>query len=185
MAIDTTAVFENNKGCYGLVAKVLEIRGTSILKPQQLKFCRHRNESKALNEIKKKAIIISASGMATGGRILHHLRHRLPSRKDTILFIGHQAEGTRGRKILDGNPTVKIHGEDVPIKAGVENISGFSAHADYNEILAWLMGFNRPPQKTFIVHGEPDASSSLAEKINTRLGWDVVIPQFQESFTLD
>ena len=185
MAIDTTAVFENNKGCYGLVAKVLEIRGTSILKPQQLKFCRHRDESKALNEIKKNAIIVSASGMATGGRILHHLRHRLRSRKNTILFIGHQAEGTRGRKILEGNPTVKIHGEDVPIKARVENISGFSAHADYNEILAWLMGFNRPPQKTFIVHGEPDASSSLAEKINTRLGWDVVIPQFQESFTLD
>ena len=185
MAIDTTAVFENNKGCYGLVAKVLEIRGTSILKPQQLKFCRHRDESKALNEIKKNAIIISASGMATGGRILHHLRHRLPCRRDTILFIGHQAEGTRGRKILEGNPTVKIHGEDVPIKARVENISGFSAHADYNEILAWLMGFNRPPQKTFIVHGEPDASSSLAEKINTRLGWDVVIPQFQESFTLE
>ena len=185
MAIDTTAVFENNKGCYGLVAKVLEIRGTSILKPQQLKFCRHRDESKALNEIKRNAIIISASGMATGGRILHHLRHRLPSRKDTILFIGHQAEGTRGRKILDGNPRVKIHGEDVPIKARVENISGFSAHADYNEILAWLMGFNRPPQKTFIVHGEPDASSSLAEKINTRLGWDVVIPKFQETFTLE
>ncbi|MEJ2231974.1 MAG: MBL fold metallo-hydrolase [Nitrospirales bacterium] len=154
MAIDTTTVFENNKGCYGLVAKVLEIRGTSILKPRQLKFCRHRDESKALNEIKKNAIIISASGMATGGRILHHMNHRLPSKRDTILFIGHQAEGTRGRKILDGNPTVRIHGEDVPIKAQVENISGFSAHADYNEILAWLMGFNRPPKQTFIVHGE-------------------------------
>lgn len=185
MAIDTTTVFENNKGCYGLVAKVLEIRGTSILKPRQLKFCRHRDESKALNEIKKNAIIISASGMATGGRILHHMNHRLPSKRDTILFIGHQAEGTRGRKILDGNPTVRIHGEDVPIKAQVENISGFSAHADYNEILAWLMGFNRPPKKTFIVHGEPDASSSLAEKITARLGWNVVIPKFQESFTLD
>jgi metallo-beta-lactamase family protein len=185
MAIDTTTVFENNKGCYGLVAKVLEIRGTSILKPQQLKFCRHRDESKALNKIKKKAIIISASGMATGGRILHHMRYRLPSGRDTILFIGHQAEGTRGRKILDGNPTVRIHGEDVPIKARVENISGFSAHADYNEILAWLMGFNRPPKQTFIVHGEPDASSSLAEKITARLGWNVIIPKFQESFTLD
>jgi metallo-beta-lactamase family protein len=185
MAIDTTTVFENNKGCYGLVAKVLEIRGTSILKPQQLKFCRHRDESKALNKIKKKAIIISASGMATGGRILHHMRYRLPSGRDTILFIGHQAEGTRGRKILDGIPTVRIHGEDVPIKARVENISGFSAHADYNEILAWLMGFNRPPKQTFIVHGEPDASSSLAEKITARLGWNVIIPKFQESFTLD
>jgi metallo-beta-lactamase family protein len=185
MAIDTTTVFENNKGCYGLVAKVLEIRGTSILKPQQLKFCRHRDESKALNEIKKNAIIISASGMATGGRILHHMRYRLPSGRNTILFIGHQAEGTRGRKILDGNPTVKIHGQDVPIKARVENISGFSAHADYNEILAWLMGFNRPPKQTFIVHGEPDASSSLAEKVTATLGWDVVIPKFQESFILE
>jgi len=185
MAIDTTTVFEKNKGCYGLVAKVLEIRGTSILKPQQLKFCRHRDESKALNQVKKNAIIISASGMATGGRILHHMRHRLPHRKDTILFIGYQAEGTRGRTILEGNPTVRIHGEDIPIKARVENISGFSAHADYNEILAWLLGFNRAPKKTFIVHGEPDASVSLAEKIMEKLGWNVVVPQFQESFTLE
>jgi metallo-beta-lactamase family protein len=184
MAIDTTTVFEKNKGCYGLVAKVLEIRGTSILKPQQLRFCRHRDESKALNEIKNGAIIISASGMATGGRILHHMRHRLPCSQDTILFIGYQAEGTRGRTILDGNPTVRIHGEDVPINARVENISGFSAHADYNEILAWLIGFNRPPKKTFIVHGEPDASAALAEKITDILGWNVVMPKFEQSFAL-
>jgi metallo-beta-lactamase family protein len=185
MAIDTTTVFEKNKGYYDLVAKVLEIRGTSILKPQQIRFCRHRDQSKALNQIKKQAIIISASGMATGGRILHHMRHRLPRRQDTMLFIGYQAEGTRGRTILDGNPTVRIHGEDITIKAQVENISGFSAHADYNEILAWLIGFNRPPIKTFLVHGEPDASASLAEKITEKLGWNVVIPKFEESFTLD
>lgn len=185
MAIDTTTVFEKNKGYYGLVAKVLEIRGTSILKPQQISFCRHRDQSKALNQIKKNAIIISASGMATGGRILHHMRHRLPRRQDTMLFIGYQAEGTRGRTILNGNSTVRIHGEDVPIKAQVENISGFSAHADYNEILAWLIGFNRPPKKTFIVHGEPDASASLTEKITNKLGWNVVVPKFEESFTLD
>jgi metallo-beta-lactamase family protein len=185
MAIDTTTVFEKNKGYYDLVAKVLEIRGTSILKPQQIRFCPHRDQSKALNQIKKHAIIISASGMATGGRILHHMRHRLPRRQDTLLFIGYQAEGTRGRTILDGNPTVRIHGEDITIKAQVENISGFSAHADYNEILAWLIGFNRPPIKTFLVHGEPDASASLAEKITDKLGWNVVIPKFQESFTLD
>jgi metallo-beta-lactamase family protein len=185
MAIDTTTVFEKNKGYYGLVAKVLEIRGTSILKPQQISFCRHQDQSKALNQIKKNAIIISASGMATGGRILHHMRHRLPRRQDTMLFIGYQAEGTRGRAILNGNSTVRIHGEDVPIKAQVENISGFSAHADYNEILAWLIGFNRPPKKTFIVHGEPDASASLTEKITDKLGWNVVVPKFEESFTLD
>jgi metallo-beta-lactamase family protein len=185
MAIDTTTVFEKNKGYYDLAAKVLEIRGTSILKPQQLKFCRHRDQSKALNLIKKNAIIISASGMATGGRILHHMRHRLPRGQDTMLFIGYQAEGTRGRTILDGNSTVRIHGEDIAIKAAIENISGFSAHADYNEILAWLIGFNRPPKKTFIVHGEPDASASLAEKITDKLGWDVVVPKFQDSFLLD
>jgi metallo-beta-lactamase family protein len=185
MAIDTTTVFEKNKGYYDLAAKVLEIRGTSILKPQQLKFCRHRDESKALNQIKQNAIIISASGMATGGRILHHLSHRLPHSQDTMLFIGYQAEGTRGRTILDGNSTVRIHGEDVPIKAAIENISGFSAHADYNEILAWLIGFNRPPEKTFIVHGEPDASASLAEIITDKLGWNVVVPKFQDSFTLE
>ena len=185
MAIDTTTVFEKNKGYYDLAAKVLEIRGTSILKPRQLKFCRHRDESKALNQIKKNAIIISASGMATGGRILHHMRHRLPRSHDTMLFIGYQAEGTRGRTILDGNSTVRIHGEDIPIKAAIENISGFSAHADYNEILAWLIGFNRPPEKTFVVHGEPDASASLAERITDKLGWNVVVPKFQESFLLD
>jgi metallo-beta-lactamase family protein len=185
MAIDTTTVFEKNKGYYDLVAKVLEIRGTSILKPQQIRFCRHRDQSKALNQIKRHAIIISASGMATGGRILHHMRHRLPRGQDTMLFIGYQAQGTRGRTILNGNPTVRIHGGDVAIKAKVENISGFSAHADYNEILAWLIGFNRPPKKTFLVHGEPDASGSLAEKITEKLGWNVVIPKFEESFTLE
>ena len=184
MAIDTTTVFEKNKGYYDLSAKVLEIRGTSILKPPQLKFCRHRDQSKALNLIKKNAIIISASGMATGGRILHHMRHRLPRGQDTMLFIGYQAEGTRGRTILDGNSTVRIHGGDILIKAAIENISGFSAHADYNEILAWLIGFNRPPKKTFVVHGEPDASASLAEIIADKLGWNVVVPKFQESFLL-
>jgi metallo-beta-lactamase family protein len=102
-----------------------------------------------------------------------------------MLFIGYQAEGTRGRTILDGNSTVRIHGGDITIKAHIENISGFSAHADYNEILAWLIGFNRPPKKTFLVHGEPDASASLAEKITKKLGWNVVIPKFEESFTLE
>ncbi|MCX5896208.1 MAG: MBL fold metallo-hydrolase, partial [Proteobacteria bacterium] len=128
---------------------------------------------------------ISASGMVEGGRILHHLEHRLPNPRDSVLFIGYQAEGTRGRTILEGKPLVKIHGMEIPIRAAIESISGFSAHADYNETLAWLMGFNRPPLKTFIVHGESDASASLAEKIKNKLGWDVVIPKFNESFELE
>jgi metallo-beta-lactamase family protein len=117
--------------------------------------------------------------MATGGRILHHLKYRLPRTQDTLLFIGYQAKGTRGRTILDGEDTVKIHGKYISTRAYVENISGFS------EILAWLIGFNRPPKKTFLVHGEPEASASLAEEIQQRLGWDVVVPKFEESFRLE
>jgi metallo-beta-lactamase family protein len=185
MAINTTTVFEKRKGYYDLTAKVLELNGTRILQPQQIHFCRHRDQSKALNQLDEPAIIISASGMATGGRILHHLKYRLPRTQDTLLFIGYQAKGTRGRTILDGEDTVKIHGKYISTRAQVENISGFSAHADSNEILAWLIGFNRPPKKTFLVHGEPEASASLAEEIQQRLGWDVVVPKFKESFRLE
>jgi metallo-beta-lactamase family protein len=148
-------------------------------------FSRTREQSQAINKEETRAIIISASGMATGGRVLHHLKYRLPNPNDTVLFIGYQAEGTRGRTILEGKPDVKIHGQHIPIRAKIENISGFSAHADCNEILAWLIGFNRPPSKTFIVHGEPDASTALAEKIREKLRWDVVIPEFSEAFELD
>ena len=123
--------------------------------------------------------------MAAGGRILHHLAYRLPNPANTVLFAGYQAEGTRGRAILAGSPTVKIHGLQVPVRARVEHITGFSGHADYREILAWLMGFNRAPRMTFIVHGEPAASTSLAQKIRDHFGWEVVIPRFGESFELE
>jgi metallo-beta-lactamase family protein len=185
MAINTTGVFEKRKGDYDLEAKVLELQGKRILQPQNLTFCKDKEKSKQLHEKKKPAIIISASGMVAGGRILHHMIHRLPHRNNTVLFIGYQAEGTRGRTILEGKPTVKIHGKQIPIRAAIENISGFSAHADYNEILAWLLGFNRPPLKTFIVHGEPDASTALAERIKNTLGWDVVIPEYNETVSVD
>ena len=185
MAIDTTMIFEKRKGDYNLEAKVLELEGKNILKTRQIKFCRSTEESKQLDEQKIPGIIISASGMVEGGRILHHLAHRLPHPQNTVLFIGFQAAGTRGRTILEGKPTVKIHGQQIPIRAKIENISGFSAHADYNETLAWLMGFNRPPLKTFIVHGEPEAAEALAEKIKNRFGWDVIIPKFMEGFEID
>jgi len=185
MAIDATIVFEKRKADYDMESKVLELEGKHILKTRQIKFCRSTEESKQLDEQKNPGIIISASGMVEGGRILHHLAHRLPHPQNTVLFIGFQAAGTRGRTIAEGNPTVKIHGQQIPIRAKIENISGFSAHADYNEILAWLMGFNRPPFRTFIVHGEPEAAEALAEKIISKFGWDVVIPKFKESFEID
>jgi metallo-beta-lactamase family protein len=185
MAIDATKIFENHIADQDLTSRVLAVKGKKIFTPQRLHICKSRNESKAINKQKSRAIIISASGMATGGRILHHMKERLAHPENTMLFIGYQAEGTRGRTILEGNPTVKIHGEQVPISANVASISGFSGHADYDEILAWLMGFNRPPEKTFLVHGEPEASAALAEKIRDRFGWNVVVPEFGQSFELD
>jgi metallo-beta-lactamase family protein len=185
MAIGVTKIFEDRLSDQNILSRVLTLEGKEIFHPENLHICKERNESIAINKIEKKAIIISASGMVTGGRILHHMANRLPYQQNTVLFIGYQAEGTRGRTMLDGRPEVKIHGRMVPIKAHIENISGLSAHADYNETLAWLMGFNYPPEKTFIVHGEPESSKALAEKIKSKFGWDVVIPETGESFELD
>ena len=185
MAINATHVFEQHKGDYDMRAKILELNGVRVLHPRRLKICRDRQDSMKINDVRNQAIIISASGMLTGGRILHHLAQRLPEESNTLLFIGYQAAGTRGRALQEGKPSVKIHGQQVPVKAKIENISGFSAHADYNEILAWLMGFNRPPRKTFLVHGEPEASAALAAKIKQHLGWPVVIPQLEDQIELD
>jgi len=178
-------IFEQHKIDYDFQAKILELQGKKILQPRLLHITRDVEDSKKLHDLKSRAIIISASGMVTGGRILHHLQHRLPDERHTILFIGYQAEGTRGRAILEGQPTVKIHGSEIAVKARIENIPGFSAHADYNEILAWLMGFNRPPKKTFIVHGEPATSQALAEKIHQTLNWETVIPAYGDEYQLE
>ena len=185
MAINATEVFKNRIHDLNLTARKKDIEGTDIFTPKNLHICKTRDESKAINTVKGGAIIISASGMATGGRILHHLTERLPDRRNTVLFIGYQAQGTRGRTLLEGNREVKIHGKKVAVQAKIENISGFSGHGDYNEILAWLSAFNKKPKKTFIVHGEEDASAAMADKIRSFLGWDVVVPQFGDNFELD
>jgi metallo-beta-lactamase family protein len=126
------------------------------------------------------AIVISASGMATGGRVLHHLAACLPDARHTVLFVGFQAEGTRGRALLDGATTVKIHGMMVPVAARIERIDSMSAHADANEILRWLKTFATPPRHTYLVHGEPMAQDALKTRIETALGWTVHIPQHGE-----
>jgi metallo-beta-lactamase family protein len=185
MALEATVIYEKRMANHDLEARTKFINGKKVFHPKNLHLCESRGKSKAINEIKKNAIIISASGMVTGGRIMHHMEQRLPEPKNTILFVGYQAEGTRGRIIVEGNDSVKIHGRAIPIRAHIENITGLSGHADYNEILAWLMGFNKAPKKTFIVHGESHASESLAQKITAKFGWDVVIPKFGESHLID
>jgi len=139
----------------------------------------------SINKVRSNAIIISASGMVTGGRILHHLARTLPDPKNTVLLIGYQAEGTRGRTLQEKKETVTIHGKKVPITAKVEMIDGFSGHADYYEMLAWLMAFNKAPNKVFIVHGNPEASAAMADHIRKTYNWEIVIPQLGESFLLD
>lgn len=147
-------------------------------------YVRDVEASKAVTASPVPKVILSASGMATGGRVLHHIKAFGPDRRNTILFSGFQAAGTRGRAMVEGAREVKIHGQWIPIHAEVANLQMLSAHADADEILRWLSGFRRPPKKTFIVHGEPHASDALRLRISDKLGWDCVIPQMLETHTL-
>jgi metallo-beta-lactamase family protein len=149
-----------------------------------LSFVRTTEESKELNNLRFPSVIISASGMATGGRILHHLKHRLPDPRNTVLFIGFQADGTRGQLLKDGAREIKIHGEMVPVRASIKFMESFSGHADSSELLRWLRGFKTTPKMTYVVHGEPSSSSALAEEIEKQLKWKTHIPQLRETVPL-
>jgi metallo-beta-lactamase family protein len=142
-------------------------------------------ESKQVTASKTPAIVISASGMATGGRVLHHLKAALPDARNTVLFAGYQAAGTRGRQLVDGQTSVRIHGETIPVHARVEQMESMSAHADSVEILRWLAGFTRPPRATFIVHGELAAMEALSASISSKLGWPTRMPAHGERIELD
>jgi len=130
------------------------------------------------------AIVIAASGMATGGRVLNHLVRGLPNPKNTVVFAGYQAEGTRGRLLCDGARTIKMQGQQVPVAARIERLDGMSAHADAGEIMRWLSGFVRPPAITYLVHGEPPALSALAGRIRRELGWTVHVAEYLERVEL-
>ncbi len=141
-------------------------------------------DSRRLMESDHPAIILSASGMATGGRVLHHLHHMAPIKKNTILFVGYQAPGTRGDILTQGAKFIKIHGDIVDVHAKVRVLESLSAHADYNETMSWLRKFNSPPAITFLNHGEADAAQAMKERIESELGWRCEIPQYNESFDL-
>jgi metallo-beta-lactamase family protein len=141
-------------------------------------------QSKSINQFKGPMVIISASGMATGGRVLHHLKHRLPNLDTTVLFAGYQAEGTRGRSLQDGAKEIKLLGELVPVRAKIKVFDGFSAHADQGEILRWLGTFKKAPQMTYIVHGEPPAAAALADVIRAQLKWKVEVARHQQKVAL-
>lgn len=148
------------------------------------RYVRSGEESKALTADPMPKIIISASGMATGGRVLHHLKHYAPDPRNTILFTGYQAAGTRGQAILAGAESVKIHGAEIPVRADIGNLSMLSAHADAGEILRWLRGFKHAPRMVFIVHGEPTAADALRRRIQDELGWSAKVAELQEKVEL-
>jgi metallo-beta-lactamase family protein len=144
-----------------------------------------KQESKRLNDAKGARVIISASGMMTGGRVLHHALRLVPDPKATIVFVGYQAAGTLGRRIQDGEPEVKILGQWVPVRCRVTKIGGFSAHADWSEVLRWLEGMqNGVPRQTFLTHGEPEAANAMAGHIKEKFGWNVHVPQYGERIEL-
>jgi metallo-beta-lactamase family protein len=145
----------------------------AALEPAQTRRTRTPEESKRLNNLQGPAIIISASGMATGGRVLHHLTLRAPDPRTTILLVGFQAAGTRGRALAEGARELRIFGREVAVRARVESIDGLSAHADQSELLRWLGGFTAPPRQTYLIHGEPGGAERLAATIRERLGWPV------------
>lgn len=143
-----------------------------------------REESKRLNDDKGARIIISASGMLSGGRVLHHALRILPDENATIVFVGYQAAGTRGRRVLDGESEVKIMHSWVPVRCRIEQIAGFSAHADWKAVLKWLSGLETVPRMVFTTHGEPESASAMAEHIREEFGWKVMVPQMGDSFEL-
>lgn len=147
-------------------------------------YVRDVEDSKSLSASRYPKVIISASGMATGGRVLHHIAAFGPDYRNTLLFSGFQAAGTRGRKLLDGARETKIHGRWVPVNAEIAELSMLSAHADSDELMRWLSGFRRAPRQVFIVHGEAQASEALRERIGRDLGWRATVPRQDQEFVL-
>jgi len=148
-------------------------------------FTPRAEESKKIDELNSPAIIIAGSGMANGGRVLYHLRRFISEAKNTVLFVGFQAEATLGHELVGGAKNITIYGRSYPVHAAIKRIDSLSAHADYNELLEWLSYFKNKPKKVFVTHGELEAAKSLKEKIEKRFGWSVVIPKYGDSFELD
>jgi metallo-beta-lactamase family protein len=143
------------------------------------------DESKAIRNQSFPSIIISASGMATGGRILHHLAHYLPDHRNSVIMVGFQAAGTRGRSLVEGVTSLKLLGRDVQVRASVVEVDAFSVHADSKEILDWLSKAKKAPEMTYVVHGEETAALELSRKIEKQLSWPAVVPHLMERVRLD
>jgi metallo-beta-lactamase family protein len=185
MAISITEVFKRHSELYDKEMTQLVLRNKSPFEFPNLVMTQNTEESKAINHIKGTVMVIAGSGMCTGGRIKHHLVANISKKESTILFVGYQAVGTLGRHIIDGAKKVRILGNYHPVKARIEQIHGFSSHADRNELYNWLSKLKRAPRSVFIVHGEERSTISFSSFVKEKTNWNVIIPRYGEEFTLE
>jgi metallo-beta-lactamase family protein len=185
MAAATTQAYANRKEEHDEEYASILMQQRHPLRTHSMTTASSRDQSKRLNDVKGARVIISASGMMTGGRVLHHAIRMVPDPDTTIVFVGYQAAGTLGRRIQDGEPEVKILGQWVPVRCRIAKIGGFSAHADWEEVLHWLEGIDGSvPRTTFLTHGEPEAANAMAGHIKEKFGWNVHVPQYGERVEL-
>jgi metallo-beta-lactamase family protein len=185
MAITATEVYCRHPEEFDEDMREMVMNRNCPLECGDVRLTRTSDESRAINAVKGPALIISASGMATGGRVLHHLKRRLPDPRTTVLLVGYQALGTRGWQLQEGATALRIFGEDLPVRARVETIRGLSAHADSDGLMRWLRTAARPPKRVFVVHGDPAPAQALATRIEKELGWAVSVPAYRDSAVIE
>jgi metallo-beta-lactamase family protein len=186
MGIEATGIYRRHPGEFDEAMREVIAAGRSPLRGAgSVRFTKTRNESMALNAMPGPLIVVAGAGMLTGGRVLHHLIHRLPDPRSTVLLVGFQAEGTRGRQLLDGATTLRVFHRDVPVRARVQKIDGLSAHADAGELMRWMGTAEGAPRRAFVVHGEPGPAAALAERMRRELSWKVSVPRHLESYELE
>ena len=185
MAVRVTEVFRRHIDLFDAETREQLRRGEHPCDFPGLVLCRTAEESKAINQIRGTAVILAGAGMCTGGRIKHHLAANLGRPDSTLLFVGYQAVGTLGRQLLDGAPTVRLFGQQQAVRLTVERISGFSAHADRDELTRWVSALDPAPRRVFVTHGEPETARAFAEHLRRTRGWDPVVPAYSDTAVLD
>lgn len=185
MAGSITKVFRHHPELFDREMREFLRNGESPFEFPGLTVTENSKQSKAINHIKGTVMVIAGSGMCTGGRVKHHLVNNITRPESTVMFVGYQATGTLGRRIVEGEKKVRILGQNYPVKARIVQIYGFSAHADKEELLQWLRSVKRPPRRLFVVHGEAESAKHFGNFVHEKTGWDVTVPEFRDEVTLD
>jgi len=185
MASRITKVFKKHRELYDEEMTEFMRRNKSPFEFSGLRMAGTSDESKAINHVRGTIMVIAGSGMCTGGRIKHHMINNITRPENTIMFVGYQAIGTLGRRIVNGEKEVRMLGQEYPVIARIARINGFSAHADKEELFEWLSELKSPPKKVFVVHGESESANKFGEYIREKTGWEVVVPAYQDEAILD